>query len=156
MIERDKGHIVTIASSKNLRQIIDPIFVVAGKIGIKGMLDYCASKFGAVGFMESLWAELRSRSKNLHVTLVCPYYMNTGMFDGVESVSPTVLPILSVDYVADRTMEAIATNTTFLWLPRFCYFGMILKELLPSDCAVKIANLLGIDQGLDGFYAKRA
>jgi all-trans-retinol dehydrogenase (NAD+) len=37
MIERDKGHIITVSS-------------MAGKVGVKGLIDYCASKFGAVGF----------------------------------------------------------------------------------------------------------
>jgi short-subunit dehydrogenase len=39
------GHIVTIAS-------------VAGTVGVNGLVDYCASKFGAVGFDESLRMEL--------------------------------------------------------------------------------------------------
>lgn len=38
MIERDHGHVVTIASS-------------AGRVGIPNMVAYCASKFGAVGFV---------------------------------------------------------------------------------------------------------
>ena len=41
MIKNNSGHIVTIAS-------------IAGHIGACGLTDYCASKFGAVGFDESL------------------------------------------------------------------------------------------------------
>lgn len=47
--------------------------------------DYCASKFGAVGFHESLTHELLA--ENLHgikTTLVCPYIVDTGMFAGCE------------------------------------------------------------------------
>ncbi|KAI6176325.1 hypothetical protein M3Y97_00785800 [Aphelenchoides bicaudatus] len=142
MIERDKGHIVTICS-------------MAGKVGVKGLIDYCASKFGAVGFSESLRAELRSRSKNLHVTVVCPYYINTGMFSGVQSSSPHVLPILDVDYVAERIVEATATKQIVLYLPRFCYFTMILKEFFPTQAGEKIASMVGIHRELDGFYTKR-
>jgi len=46
MIKKNKGHIVSIASS-------------AGLIGVCGLADYCASKYGAVGFDESLRMELR-------------------------------------------------------------------------------------------------
>lgn len=46
MIRKNDGHIVTIAS-------------IAGWVGVRGLADYCASKFGAVGFDESLRFELR-------------------------------------------------------------------------------------------------
>ena len=46
MIRRNSGHIVSIAS-------------LAGHIGTAGLSDYTASKFGAVGFNESLRAELK-------------------------------------------------------------------------------------------------
>ncbi|GMS93573.1 hypothetical protein PENTCL1PPCAC_15748, partial [Pristionchus entomophagus] len=68
MIERNNGHVVTIAS-------------LAGKGGTAGLVDYCASKHGAVGFHESLSAELRKLKANgVKTTVICPYYINTGMF----------------------------------------------------------------------------
>ena len=71
MMTRNHGHIVTIASS-------------AGITGVTGLADYCASKFAAVGFDESLRQELYAQKKDgVHTTVVCPYYINTGMFDGV-------------------------------------------------------------------------
>ncbi len=65
-----KGHIVTIASA-------------AGIVGVNGLADYCASKFGAVGFNESLRMELKSLNSKVKTTCICPYYINTGMFQGV-------------------------------------------------------------------------
>ena len=47
MLEKNHGHIVTIAS-------------MAGKTGCAGLVDYCASKHAAVGFHESLTAEINS------------------------------------------------------------------------------------------------
>lgn len=41
MLEKNRGHIVSTASA-------------AGLFGVAGLCDYCASKFAAVGFMESL------------------------------------------------------------------------------------------------------
>ena len=56
---------------------------LAGLMGIHKLADYCASKFGAVGFAESLMAELHTLGKNgVKSTLVCPYFISTGMFDG--------------------------------------------------------------------------
>jgi all-trans-retinol dehydrogenase (NAD+) len=73
MIATDNGHIVTIASA-------------AGLVGVAGLCDYCASKFGARGFNEALRLELRKMKKyNVHTLSVCPYFINTGMFDGVKT-----------------------------------------------------------------------
>lgn len=45
--------------------------------------DYCASKFGAIGFHESLSHELKASEKDgINMTLVCPYLVDTGMFKG--------------------------------------------------------------------------
>ena len=72
MLSRNHGHVVTVASS-------------AGLLGVTGLADYCASKFSAVGFEESLRFELQALGKEgVHTTLVCPYLVSTGMFDGCQ------------------------------------------------------------------------
>lgn len=48
MLAKNDGHIVTIASA-------------GGLIGVSGLADYCASKFAAVGFDESIRMELKKR-----------------------------------------------------------------------------------------------
>ena len=73
MIDKNHGHVVTIAS-------------MAGIFGMAGLCDYCASKYAAVGFDESLRNELVAMAKDgIHTTVVCPYFINTGMFDGVQT-----------------------------------------------------------------------
>ena len=57
MIERQRGHIVNIAS-------------IAGKVGSANRAVYCASKFGVVGFTESLAEEVRQHG--IRVSLICP------------------------------------------------------------------------------------
>ncbi len=46
MMKDDRGHIVTIAST-------------AGLVGVNRLVDYCASKYAAVGFHEALLTELK-------------------------------------------------------------------------------------------------
>jgi hypothetical protein len=41
---------------------------------------------------------------------VCPYYINTGMFDGVKT--NFLLPILEEDYVANRVVDMPSSTTT--------------------------------------------
>ena len=73
MLENNHGHIVSIAST-------------AGLFGVAGLCDYCSSKFGAFGFNESLQMELAAIGKHeIHTTIVCPYFINTGMFDGAKT-----------------------------------------------------------------------
>ena len=70
MLERGHGHVVNVAS-------------VAGFVGVPRMADYCASKHGIVGFTDSLHNELTThRRPGVHTTCVCPYFIDTGMFDG--------------------------------------------------------------------------
>ena len=72
MIERRHGRVVTVAS-------------MAGLLGVAGLCDYCASKFGAVGFDEALRMELqRLGVPGVTTTCVSPYYIATGMFSGVR------------------------------------------------------------------------
>eukprot|EP00064_Thunnus_orientalis_P016142 superscaffoldBa00003138_g16205 len=78
MIANNHGHLVSIASS-------------AGLIGVNGLADYCASKFAAVGFAESVGLELLATGKDgVKTTIVCPYFINTGMFDGCQT---NILPM---------------------------------------------------------------
>ena len=74
MISLKNGHIVNIAS-------------LAGHAGQKKLVDYCSSKFAAVGLDEALKIELKvlGHDKYINSTVVCPYFISTGMFDGVQS-----------------------------------------------------------------------
>src|SRR5262245_9805666 len=57
MIERRQGHVINIAS-------------IAGKVGSANRAVYCASKFGVVGFTESLAEEVRQHG--VRVSVICP------------------------------------------------------------------------------------
>jgi NAD(P)-dependent dehydrogenase (short-subunit alcohol dehydrogenase family) len=57
MIERQRGHIINIAS-------------IAGKVGSANRAVYCASKFGVVGFTESLAEEVRQYG--IRASVICP------------------------------------------------------------------------------------
>lgn len=83
MIETKRGHIVTISS-------------VTGLMGTYACTDYSATKFATVGFHESLYSELRYHGHDyIGMTLVCPYYINTGMFGGVKVFLPLKNILLS-------------------------------------------------------------
>lgn len=75
---------------KNANETVDPS-AIRGKPPREAWLnsvssrfqDYCASKFGAIGFHESLSHEIKASEKDgIKMTLVCPYLVDTGMFRG--------------------------------------------------------------------------
>ncbi|XP_035659075.1 epidermal retinol dehydrogenase 2-like [Branchiostoma floridae] len=103
MMEQNHGHLVSIASS-------------AGLMGVAGLSDYCASKFGAVGFAESIRSELRIQGKSgVHVTCVCPTFINTGMFTGSKLKN---VAMLEADDVVREIVAAVQRNQFMLVIPR--------------------------------------
>jgi all-trans-retinol dehydrogenase (NAD+) len=91
MLEQGSGHIVTVASA-------------AGLAAAPKLSDYSASKFAAVGFDEALRVELAGAGYEIKTTVVCPFYVSTGMFDGVKTRFSWLLPILEPEYVAVRVL----------------------------------------------------
>ena len=61
---------------------------------------------------ESIRAELKKNKSTVKTTVVCPYYINTGMFEGVKTRFPLLLPILNEKVVVDKIVRAIRKNKT--------------------------------------------
>ena len=55
----------------------------------------------------------------LRTTLVAPWYIDTGMFAGVHSRIPWLLPILRPDDVCQRIVSAIDSDRRRLVMPAF-------------------------------------
>lgn len=140
MIERQKGHVVTIASA-------------GGLVGVPRLTDYCATKWAAVGFDESLRLELASRAPALRTTVVCPFYINTGMFEGVKSRFPWLLPILDETRVAEKILRAVERDRTQLWTP-LAVHSIPLLRLLPTSWFDAISAFLGISASMDDFQGR--
>ncbi len=140
MTAANAGHVVTIASA-------------AGIVGVPGLADYCASKWAAVGFDESLRRELRQTSPGIKTTVVCPYFIDTGMFHGVKSRSSWLLPILKEESVAEKIVRAILADRPRLvmpWLPS----TVPLLRILPVRVFDAIVDLLGVSNAMDTFVGR--
>jgi len=141
MIERRRGHLVTIASA-------------AGLIGVPKLSDYGASKWAAVGFDESLRMELRKLAPAIRTTVVCPYYFRTGLFEGAKSRFPWLLPILEEEKVSERILRAIERDEKKLVMPAMVR-TIPWVRLLPVSWFDAIAELLGINASMDDFVGRR-
>jgi len=104
MLNQNSGHICNIASS-------------GGLISNPKMAVYAASKWSVIGWSDSLRLEMKQLNKKVHVTTIMPYYINTGMFDGVKSK----IPILEPEATALTIVKAIEKNKKMLTIPSYIY-----------------------------------
>jgi len=140
MLERNSGHVVTIASA-------------AGLIGVRGLADYCASKFAAVGFDEALRMELHRQKSRIKTTVICPFFIDTGMFAGVKTRFPLFLPILKPVTAVKRIIRAILKNRKRLIMPAFAY-SVLLLRCFPLGMLDAVADFFGISHAMDEFKGR--
>lgn len=140
MLEKKHGHIVNVAS-------------MAGLFGNTKLVDYCASKFAAVGLGESLQVELNRYGDDHYIahTIIEPYYINTGMFTGVAS---PLLPIQDPDDVADQIVTGILTEATEVMCPWYGKYILICKAIFPTKAYLDVANAFGVSQSMDEFTGR--
>ncbi|XP_078664489.1 epidermal retinol dehydrogenase 2-like [Branchiostoma floridae x Branchiostoma belcheri] len=137
MLKKKHGHLVSIASA-------------AGLAGMSGLADYCTSKFGAVGFADSIRHEVKQHG--VHVTCVCPTYINTGMFTGAELRE---VAILETDQVVQQILDAVLRNQFWLVLPRTVAILSGIQGMVPTflaDLAQKVINMHG---SMDNFVGRQ-
>jgi all-trans-retinol dehydrogenase (NAD+) len=125
----------------------------SGYIGVAKLSDYSSSKWAAIGFDESLRVELRTQAPGITTTVVCPYYVKTGMFDGVKSRFPLLMPILEEDYAADKIVAAIANKRRRLVMP-WSVALLPLLRLLPVSLLDAVANFLGVNVSMEEFRGR--
>ena len=141
MLKRNRGHICTIASA-------------GGMLSNPKMSVYAASKWGVIGWSDSVRIELQEMKSDVHVTTVAPYYINTGMFDGVKS---PIIPILKPEYVSRKVIKAIERNKIFKGIPFGFHFIRFWQTVLP----VKVfdfffGKVFGIYHAMDQFKGRNA
>lgn len=139
MLERNVGHICNIASA-------------AGFIANPRMSTYAASKWAVIGWSDSLRVELQEAKSNVHVTTIAPYYISTGMFDGVRS---RIIPILKPEWVAKKILNAIEKNKKISSWPLGYHLIRTLQALLPLRALDLLCKVLGIYNALDHFKGRK-
>lgn len=140
MLRRRVGHVCTIASA-------------GGMLGNPRMSVYGASKWGAIGWSDSMRIELQANKSEVNVTTVAPYYINTGMFDGVKS---RIIPILKPEYVAKKVIRAIEKNRTFCGIPFGFHFIRFWQAVLPTKAFDWLfGEVFGIYHTMDNFTGRK-
>jgi NAD(P)-dependent dehydrogenase (short-subunit alcohol dehydrogenase family) len=129
MEPRRRGQVVNVAS-------------LAGIIGVKGLAAYSASKFGLVGFTESI--RLEFADKGIKLTCVMPGPVDTGMMDGTSS-SPLV-SMLAPEEMATGIADAVTTGKPRVSLPRSSWLLARTISVLPPAIGIRVGHWTRIDR----------
>jgi short-subunit dehydrogenase len=116
------------------------------------MSVYAASKWAVFGWSDSLRLEMKELKKKIKVTTILPYYINTGMFDGVKSR----IPILNDEYAALTIIKAIEKNKKIItipgWIYRFTRFGQTVMSVNVFDWFA--GSVMGIYKTMNDFRGR--
>lgn len=134
MMRKNRGHIATVAS-------------VCGHIGLTYLVDYCASKFGAVGFHECMTAELAALGKDgIKTSCLCPVFVNTGF---VQKPSTRLWPVLKPEDVSRSFVDGILTNKKMIFVPSYVKNYLVLEKFLPQRVIERINKMQDVKFSTD-------
>ena len=140
MIARNSGHICNIASA-------------AGMLSLPKMSVYAASKWAVIGWSDSVRIELQQMHSAVRITTIAPYFINTGMFDGVRS---RLFPILDPERTSRKIVRAIERNRDFRGLPFGFHFIRFWQGVLPVTVFdFLFGKCCGIYSVMDHFTGRR-
>jgi len=108
-----------------------------GLIGTRKLSLYSASKFGLVGFSESLRAEYGRRG--LGVTALCPGFVDTDLFDTAprgpdlqNNKRPPKWMLTTPDKIANRAVKAIIRNRPLEVVQSYAQVAHYCKRFFPG------------------------
>ena len=140
MVKNNHGHVCNIASA-------------AGMLANPRMSVYAASKWAMIGWSDSVRIELKQMRSKVRFSTIAPYFINTGMFDGVKS---RIFPILKPEPTARKIIRAIERNRNFKGIPFGFHFIRFCQALLPTSIFDFIfGEVVGIFHAMDNFKGRK-
>jgi NAD(P)-dependent dehydrogenase (short-subunit alcohol dehydrogenase family) len=94
LLEQDEGHIVNTAS-------------IAGLGGAAGLGVYCTSKFAVVGLSESLHHDLVARQSQVGVSVLCPGFVQTRIFESHRNMPADVRAAVAAPELDDDVQRTV-------------------------------------------------
>jgi len=140
MLKRNDGHIIMMASA-------------AGLIGVGGVAVYCATKHAVVGFTDALRSELKRQAiYGVKFTIVCPSFVQTGMFEGVKA--PMFTPWLTTEVMARKIYHGCLKEKPYVREPFLVKTIPLLKAISRTALLDKVGILLGMDNAVDAWRGR--
>jgi all-trans-retinol dehydrogenase (NAD+) len=141
LVKKRAGHIVNLASA-------------AGLMGVPDLTAYCASKFGVIGFSEALRLELRRAGlKDIKLTIVCPSYVATGMFEGVKP--PLFSPFIPPEVMVRKIYQAVKKDKVWVLEPASVKAMPFLKAITAQPILDFFSDLLGVNRSMRNWKGRK-
>ena len=144
MIARNSGHICNISSA-------------GGLISNPKMSVYAASKWAVIGWSDSVRIELEQMGSRVKVTTIAPYYIKTGMFNGVKS---PIVPLMKPEYAAQQIIRAIEKDSLVKVVTKLIpvpyHFVRFMQGILPIRLFDWVfGEVFGIYHSMDNFTGRK-
>lgn len=140
MVREGKGTIVTLSS-------------VLGQIGSAHLSDYTAAKAGLTAMHKSISAEL-AVYPDIKTILVQPGQLSTPLFNGVETPSSFLGPVLEPVDVAKEIIAAIDGGSSDLLALPFYARWIDWMNVAPVGVQAILRKLSGVDRAMKGFKGR--
>ena len=134
LMEDSNSVIVNIASASSL-------------IPLPWASTYAASKWGVLGFTESLREEFKLKKRvRPKVIAICPSYISTGMFQGVKL--PWLMTWISPESLAKKIVQSIELGKENVLTPWNVVPVPLAKAILPSAWFSALCRWLGVSRSM--------
>lgn len=130
MTVRGRGHIVNVAS-------------LAGKVPIKGLAVYNASKFAAVGLTAAV--RLEAEPAGVSVSAILPSAVDTDLASGLD-MRP--IPKVRPEQIADAVVDSVRTRRAETNVPRYVGVLANVASLTPEPALRLFRSLIKDDRAL--------
>ncbi len=125
MLERDRGHIVNIAS-------------MAGKMSVPGAAVYTASKFGVVSLSRAIRSEIVSSA--VTITTILPAAVKTELTAGLDVRG---VPQASPEAIAKAVLESCRHGRPEVTVPRWLAPVGAIEQVVPERAGEFVKRLVG-------------
>lgn len=134
LIGQPSAHLVNIASA-------------SGFVGLPYGSSYASSKWSVIGFSESIRLELDHLGHHhVGVSTICPSYVDTGLFDGVQP--PKLTRLLTSEQLADRIVSGVVRDKPFVITPAVVNTAPMLRGLVPTSVLDRVAKWFGVSTSM--------
>lgn len=107
-----------------------------------------------IGWSDSLRLEMEKLETNVNVTYATPYYISTGMFDGVQT--SIFIPINKPDAAARKIIDAVEKNKIFVRMPPIVHILPFVKGILPTRAFdLIVGKFLKVYTRMDEFTGRK-
>ncbi|XP_049833864.1 17-beta-hydroxysteroid dehydrogenase 13-like [Schistocerca gregaria] len=120
MIDKGRGHVVTLISGNSLRP--EP-----------NMVPFCAAQYAVRGFIEALEAEIQQDMRMTGIKFTTIYTWNINTKRNLETPRFSYLPVLNAQQIAESVVDAILKNCNERSIPALLLPISHLQRLLPHS-----------------------